>query len=67
MPKESAPPVKTRSPLVRALLPNAGGIVILGGFLEADANRVYAAYYRQGFRLLRSYHIKGWRTLVLQR
>jgi len=44
-----------------------GGIVILGGFLEADANRVYAAYYRQGFRLLRSYHIKGWRTLVLQR
>jgi len=44
-----------------------GGIVILGGFLEIDANRVYAAYYRQGFRLLRSYHIKGWRTLVLRR
>lgn len=30
MSKESAPPVKTRSPLVRALLPNASGIVILG-------------------------------------
>ena len=30
MPKESAPPVKKRSPLVRALLPNVGGIVILG-------------------------------------
>lgn len=44
-----------------------GGIVILGGFLEIDANRVYAAYYRQGFRLIRSYHIKGWRTLVLRR
>lgn len=44
-----------------------GGIVILGGFLEIDANRVYAAYHRQGFRLLRSYPIKGWRTLVLRR
>lgn len=30
MPKESAPPVKKRSPLVRAVLPNVGGIVILG-------------------------------------
>lgn len=30
MPKEPAPPVKLRSPLVRALLPNVGGIVILG-------------------------------------
>jgi ribosomal protein L11 methyltransferase len=44
-----------------------GGIVILGGFLEIDANRVYAAYFRQGFRLMRSYNIKGWRTLVLRR
>jgi len=44
-----------------------GGIVILGGFLEVDANRVYAAYFRQGFRLMRSYNIKGWRTLVLRR
>ncbi|MBL6931829.1 MAG: 50S ribosomal protein L11 methyltransferase [Rhodospirillales bacterium] len=44
-----------------------GGIVILAGFLECDANRVYAAHYRQGFRLMRSYHIRGWRTLVLQR
>jgi hypothetical protein len=30
VPKEPAPPVKPRSPLVRALLPNVGGIVILG-------------------------------------
>lgn len=44
-----------------------GGIVILGGFLEADANRVYAAHYRHGLRLLRSYRIDGWRTLVLRR
>jgi ribosomal protein L11 methyltransferase len=44
-----------------------GGVVILAGFLECDANRVYAAHYRQGFRLIRSYHINGWRTLVLQR
>ncbi len=42
-------------------------IVILAGFLESDANRVYSAHYAQGFRLLRSYHIKGWRTLVLER
>jgi ribosomal protein L11 methyltransferase len=44
-----------------------GGIVILGGFLEIDANRVYVAYYRQGFRLIRSYLNRGWRTLVLRR
>jgi ribosomal protein L11 methyltransferase len=44
-----------------------GGIVILAGFLKCDANRVYAAHYRQGFRLIRFYHIKGWCTLVLQR
>ncbi len=46
---------------------DGGGIAILAGFLECDANRVYAAHFRQGFRLVRSYHINGWRTLVLQR
>lgn len=44
-----------------------GGIAVLAGFIERDANRVYAAYFRQGFRLLKSYHIKGWCTLVLER
>jgi len=44
-----------------------GCIVILAGFLDCDANRVYAAYFSQGFRRVRSYHIKGWCTLVLKR
>lgn len=46
---------------------DGGGIVILAGLLERDANRVYAAHHRQGLRLLRVYNIDGWRTLVLQR
>lgn len=44
-----------------------GGIVILAGFYDHDANRVYAAHYRQGFRLLRRYYINGWQTLMLER
>ncbi len=44
-----------------------GGTVILSGLMERDANRVYAAQYRQGLRLVRSYCIDGWSTLVLRR
>ena len=44
-----------------------GSVVILAGFFDCDANRVYASHYAQGFRLVRSYHIKGWCTLVLER
>ena len=44
-----------------------GCVVILAGFLDCDVNRVYAAHYAQGFRLMRSYHIKGWCTIVLKR
>ena len=44
-----------------------GCVVILAGFLDCDANRVYAAHYAQGFRLVRSYNIKGWCTFVLKR
>lgn len=42
-------------------------IAILAGFLDCDSNRVYAAHYAHGFRLVRSYHIQGWCTLVLKR
>ena len=45
-----------------------GGCVgVLSGFLDSDANRVYAVYHAFGFRKVRSYHIKGWCTLVLKR
>ncbi len=44
-----------------------GCVAVLAGFLDCDANRVYAAHYAQRFRLVRSYHIQGWCTLVLKR
>jgi len=44
-----------------------GCVAVLAGFLDHDANRVYAAYYAHRFRLVRSYHIQGWCTLVLKR
>jgi ribosomal protein L11 methyltransferase len=44
-----------------------GCVVVLAGFLDCDANRVYAAHYAHRFRLVRSYHIQGWCTLVLKR
>jgi ribosomal protein L11 methyltransferase len=48
-------------------IPMGSCVVILAGFHDCDANRVYAAHYAQGFRLVRSYHIKGWCTFVLKR
>jgi len=44
-----------------------GCVVVLAGFLDHDANRVYAAHYAHKFHLVRSYHIQGWCTLVLKR
>ena len=44
-----------------------GCVVVLSGFLDCDANRVYAAHHAYGFRKVQSYHIKGWCTLVLKR
>ncbi|MBT3238632.1 MAG: 50S ribosomal protein L11 methyltransferase [Rhodospirillaceae bacterium] len=46
---------------------DGGGFVVLSGFYQKDAGRVYAAYRRQGLRLVRSYDIGKWRTLVLER
>lgn len=42
-------------------------IVVLSGFLDRDLNRVYWAHHVQGFKLIRTYHIKGWCTVVLKR
>jgi ribosomal protein L11 methyltransferase len=53
--------------LISRNIPMGGCVVILAGFLDCDANRVYAAHYAQGFRLVRSFHIKGWCTFVLKR
>ena len=44
-----------------------GSVAILSGFLDCDANRVYSAYKAYGFCVVRTYHIKGWCTLVLER
>ena len=44
-----------------------GCLAVLSGFLDSDANRVYAVHHAYGFRKVRSYHIKGWCTLVLKR
>jgi len=46
---------------------HGGGVAVLSGFLERDANKVMAAHRRQGLRLLGCYDIDGWRTLVLER
>ncbi|MHA1597700.1 MAG: 50S ribosomal protein L11 methyltransferase [Alphaproteobacteria bacterium] len=46
---------------------DGGGFVVLAGFYKKDAGRVYAAYRRQGLRLVRGYDIGDWRTLVLER
>jgi len=44
-----------------------GCVVILSGFHNYDANRVYSIHSAYGFRKVRSYHINGWCTLVLKR
>lgn len=51
--------------LVRHL--ERGGVVVLSGFLERDANRVFAAYQRLGLRLIRRITVGGWQTLVLKK
>ena len=57
---------KTMSQITRNI--SMGGcVVVLSGFLDCDARRVYAAHYAFGFRMVRSYHIQGWCTLVLER
>jgi len=55
--------------MARVLAPadKGGGIVVLSGFLIGDARRVHGAYARHGLRLIASYDVKGWRTLVLER
>ncbi len=51
--------------LARCLTP--GGVVVLAGFLETDANAVLAAHRLQGLRLARRITIDGWQTLMVVR
>jgi ribosomal protein L11 methyltransferase len=61
-----ARPIRMMAPsLARRLAP--GGVAVLSGFLERDANGVLAAHRGQGLRLVRRIAIDGWRTLVLTR
>jgi ribosomal protein L11 methyltransferase len=43
----------------------AGGSVILSGILDAQRDRVLAAYVGQGFRHVRTLHREGWSTIWL--
>lgn len=45
----------------------AGGIAILAGFLEADANWVFAAHRCHGLILVDRIRVDGWQTLVLRK
>jgi ribosomal protein L11 methyltransferase len=51
--------------LARCLAP--GGVAVLSGFLETDANAVLAAHRLQGLRLIRRITIDGWQTLIVGR
>jgi ribosomal protein L11 methyltransferase len=51
--------------LARNIAP--GGVAVLSGFLERDANRVLSAHRRLGLHLIRRITIRGWQTLVLSR
>lgn len=51
--------------LARNLVP--GGICILAGFLDRDANWVFAAHRCHGLYLVDRIRINGWQTLVLRK
>jgi ribosomal protein L11 methyltransferase len=51
--------------LAGGLMP--GGVAVLSGFLERDADGVLVAHRASGLRLVRRITIDGWRTLVLTR
>lgn len=44
-----------------------GGFAILAGFLERDANWVFAAHRCQGLVLVERIKVNGWQTLVLRK
>ncbi|SCA57782.1 Ribosomal protein L11 methyltransferase [Candidatus Terasakiella magnetica] len=44
-----------------------GGFAVLAGFLERDANWVFAAHRCHGLRLVERIKVDGWQTLVLRK
>jgi len=45
----------------------SGGFAILAGFLERDANWVFAAHRCHGLKLVERIKVDGWQTLVLRK
>lgn len=45
----------------------SGGFCVLAGFLERDANWVFAAHRAHGLKLVRRIRVDGWQTLVLRK
>lgn len=45
----------------------SGGFAVLAGFLERDANWVFAAHRCHGLRLVERIKVDGWQTLVLRK
>ncbi len=61
-----AHPLRQMAPAV-ALVSGAGTVLVLAGFVDADAAAVAAAYAGHGFRRLKAIRIDGWTALVLVR
>lgn len=59
----AAPLIAMAGSIVRALAP--GGVLILAGLLDAQAQRVAGAYVARGCRLTATYPMGEWPTLVL--
>jgi len=59
------PLVAMAGDVLRHLKP--GGLAVLSGFLERDANRVVGAHRIHGMHLVRQATLKGWRTVLLAR
>ncbi len=45
----------------------SGGFAVLAGFLERDANWVFAAHRCHGLTLVERIHVNGWQTLILRK
>jgi ribosomal protein L11 methyltransferase len=45
----------------------SGGFAVLAGFLDRDANWVFAAHRCHGLRLVERIHVNGWQTLILRK
>ncbi|SUS05085.1 Ribosomal protein L11 methyltransferase [uncultured Defluviicoccus sp.] len=61
-----ARPLKRLAPSLREIV-GAGGWIILGGFIAADARQVAAPYRAIGLALRSIHRAQGWATVVLER